>query len=173
MSGSNSFPFKASKFVENVKGYLVEEVAHYLENQWSAVIGGRQRPHVLREYKLFKHVSHGSCIVRTLLFLKYIAGNTPDSISTISSPLCCSGMTLLRIFRFMFTLFFGSCLTPPLPPLSPSRCPVLSACQFRAGECDPHGPAHASGCLLLTGESFRVWVREVYLAILEWIVVWM
>ena len=29
------------EYVENVKGYLVEEVAHYLEDQWSAVISGR------------------------------------------------------------------------------------------------------------------------------------
>jgi hypothetical protein len=50
----------ADEDVEYVEGDLVEEVAHYLEDEWSALISGRKGPHIRWEDELFEDVAH-SC----------------------------------------------------------------------------------------------------------------
>jgi hypothetical protein len=45
---------------------------------------------------------------KNVLFLKYIAGNTPLSIKTISYPLDIEGIILFFILRFMLVLVFGN-----------------------------------------------------------------
>lgn len=56
--------------VEDVEGDFVEEVVHYLENERSPIVAGRQGLDVLRKDELFEDVAHGGWINTQLLFLK-------------------------------------------------------------------------------------------------------
>jgi hypothetical protein len=60
----------ADENVKDVEGDLVEEVAHDLEDEWRAVVGRWQGPHIRGEDELLQDVTHGSCVGEWLLFLK-------------------------------------------------------------------------------------------------------
>ena len=60
----------SDEYVENIKGYFIEEVADDLEDEWGSIIAGRQGPYIVREHKLLEDVPHGCYVMNRLLFLK-------------------------------------------------------------------------------------------------------